>query len=161
MDDDEPPAMNTSTAAFHLVHDYPGGAQALAPLLGKNPATLSHEVNPAYPTAKFGLEDAVKATMLTKDLRILTAFATTCGAMVVSLPDPSNAPDSMSALAASAREFADLVGRVSDACADGVVTPNELRAVEREAGELVAAVQVVVQHLSAMVPKARSERVAA
>ncbi len=56
--------MNATLAAFHLVSDYRGGAVALAPLMGKNPATLSHEVNPNYGAAKLGLEDAIKLSNL-------------------------------------------------------------------------------------------------
>ena len=46
--------MNVTLAAFNLVADYPGGAVSLGRMLGKNPATLSHEVNPQYATAKLG-----------------------------------------------------------------------------------------------------------
>jgi hypothetical protein len=143
--------MNPTLAAFNLVRDYPGGATTLGPLIGKNPATLSHEVNPHYPTAKLGLEDAVRLSMLTRDLRIASAFASEVNCMLLPLPDPGVEPSSFQVLATMAREFAELVARVTEASADGHVTPNEARAVEREASELVASVQATVRHLNSMV----------
>lgn len=145
--------MDVKLAAFHVVQDWPGGASALAPMLGKNPATLSHEVNPNYTTAKFGLDDAVKVTLLTGDLRIATAFAAQVGCMLLPLPGAAGSKVNHTAIAEMAREFAEMVARVSEASADGKVTPNELVAVEREAGELVAAVQNTVRHVAAMVKR--------
>lgn len=142
--------MNVMLAAFNLVHDYPGGAVALGPILGKSPATLSHEVKGSLPHAKFGLSDAVKLSEWTGDRRIAHAFAAQIGCMLVSLPDTHRAGTPLQALADMAREFAELVASVTEAASDNRVTRNELMRVEREAGELVASVQVTVEQLSAM-----------
>lgn len=141
--------MNVNTAAFNLVHDYPGGAEALAPQLKKSPTTLNHEVDPNYASAKFGLVDAVKATILTGDRQVLNAFAADCNCMVVPLPQCADGidDDTFKGVTALAREFAELVGQVSDATADDVVSDNELKRVEREAAELMAAVQLVLVSL--------------
>ena len=137
--------MNPMMAAFRLVRDYPGGAVALAPLLGKSAATLSHEVAPNYPTAKLGLNDAVLLTQYTGDLRILQAFATECHAMVVPLPAEVPGVEGIAGHTAStAREFADLMATLATDLADGDVSSNDLQRIEREAGELVAAVQAML-----------------
>lgn len=132
-------------AAYHLVNDHPGGASTLAPLLGKVPATLSHEVNPNYPTAKFGLQDAVTLSTFTRSTLILDAFASQMNAVVVPLPDAQSAGTTFAALSTMATEFADLVAKVTDAVADGRVSPNELAAVQREASHLVAAVHATLR----------------
>jgi len=141
--------MNVQTAAFNLVHDYPGGATALAPLLGKSASTLNHEVDPNYPTAKLGLADALKLTLLSKDRGVLNAFAMSCHCMVVPLPACADGidDDTFKGVTRLAREFAEVISQISEVTADGAVSDNELRRVEREATELVSAVQAVLTTL--------------
>lgn len=132
-------------AAFRLVHDYPGGAGALAPTLSKSATTLSHEVSPNYPTAKLGLADAVKLTKYSGDLQVLTAFALDCGAMVVPLAaDVPGVEGIGPRTAALAKEFADLMGAVAVDLADGDVSANDLARIEREVGELLSAIQALM-----------------
>ncbi len=147
--------MNAELAAFHVVHDYPGGSRALAVLVGKNEATLSHEVDPNYSAAKFGLGTAVKVTKLARDLRILTAFGADCGCMVLPLPTSEAAGNSFEALSEMATQFAELVASITDSAgarSDGGkrVTPNEVKRVEKEAGELIAAVQAALLAVHSM-----------
>ena len=141
--------MNVQTAAFNLVHDYPGGATALAPLLGKSASTLNHEVDPNYPTAKLGLADALKLTLLSKDRSVLNAFAMACHCMVLPLPACADGidDDTFKGVTRLAREFAEVISQISEVTADGAVTDNELRRVEGEAAELVSAVQAVLTTL--------------
>ncbi len=81
-------------AAWATVHEYTdgraSGAALLAPLVGKTPATLSNEVNPAVTTDKLGLADAVVLMHATRDYRILRA----CNQILhhVSIPLPDYAP---------------------------------------------------------------------
>ena len=104
---------NVLDAAFHLVRAYPGGASSLAPRIGKNATTLSHEVK-GTGTAKFGLDDAVNASLMSNDLRILNAFAAECECMVLRLPVVGADGDetTMRDVASLAREFGEL-GRAS------------------------------------------------
>ena len=78
--------MHLRDVAFNVVHDSPGGAVSLAPRLGKSHTTLAHELN-GTGTAKLGLMDAEKITLLLGDMRILQAYAANCGQMLVPLPD--------------------------------------------------------------------------
>lgn len=135
-------------AAYHLVHDYPGGSLSLAPRLGKSPSTLSHEVV-ASGGAKLGLVDAVKLSALTGDNRILNTFATLCGCVVLPMPASVHG-DTFAGLAASAREFGEFVASVAESAADGVITANELARVDRELTEMLAASQQLRATLAAM-----------
>jgi len=141
--------MNVQTAAFNLVHDYPGGATALAPLLGKSASTLSHEVDPNYPTAKLGLADALKLTLLSNDRTVLNAFAMACHCMVLPLPACADGidDDTFKGVTRLAREFAEVISQISEVTADGAVSDNELRRVDTEATELVSAIQAVLTGL--------------
>jgi len=77
--------MNEMDAAYNLVHDYPGGADSIAPRVGKAPSTLCHEVA-RLGTAKLGLQTAVKLSVASGDRRILEAFAAQCDCMILPLP---------------------------------------------------------------------------
>lgn len=129
-------------AAFNLVHDYPGGAESLGPRIKKSPTTLSHEVKRTG-TAKFGLEDSVKLTVLSGNRAILNAFAAECGCLVLPMPSVESGLDTFHGLADAAREFSEFVASVADAAADGRVTGNELARVDRELSELLARGQAI------------------
>jgi hypothetical protein len=133
---------NVLDAAFNLVHDYPGGATSLAPRLKRNATTLSHEVK-ATGTAKLGLVDAVKMSVLSNDRQILNAFAAECGCFVLPLPTVDMGMDAFHGLADAAQEFGKWVASVADAAADGRVTANELARVDQEVAELFARAQSV------------------
>lgn len=141
--------MNLLDAAYNVVHDYKGGAASLAPRLGKASTYLSAEVS-ATGTAKLGLVDAEKITHLTGDLRILVAFATNAGQMLVPLPQAGDLPkdDCMLRLADSAKEFGELCAEVAGDLADGEVNDNELTRIDRECGQLIASVHALRESLA-------------
>lgn len=150
--------MNVMDAARLVARDYAGGVEAVAARLGKAATSLRHELDPGYRTAKFGLADAVLLTQLTRemvggpDLRIVTAFATEVGAMVIPLPEIASGATDMAAMTSTMREFGEYVARVGEVLADSRVTDNELADTERELGEMVQA----AQRLQAML-KARNQ----
>lgn len=143
--------MDVMIAAFGLVNDYPGGAGALAPVVGKSPTTLSHEVSPTYPTAKFGLADAVKLSVWANDRRVLNAFAGEMSCMVVPLAaDVPGVEGIGTRVAELAREFADVMGVVAADLSDGQVSGTELARIEREAGQLVGAIQALLTSIKGL-----------
>ena len=148
--------MNIKDAAYHTVHDFPGGAEVLALRLGKAHKTLLKEVAPGpLDSAKFGLLDANKAMAMSRDFRILHAIAAEHGFMAVPLPSfDHDASPSTAAVAAAvatlASEFASLMGEVAQDLGDNTVTDNELRRIEQSCGHLVAGVQRLLQHVGAM-----------
>lgn len=132
-------------AAYHVVHDYPGGSVSLAPRLNKSSTTLSHEVT-ATGTAKLGLLDAVKITAFSGDLRILQAWAVEAGQMLVALPVMADQSDECLAMVSStAKEFSDLLSAAAEGLADGKVSDNEVDRIEREAAELFSAVHALLK----------------
>ena len=60
--------MNILDAAYNTVHDYKGGASALAPRMGiKSPAVLNSKVNPNTDTHHLTLLEASKLMALTTE----------------------------------------------------------------------------------------------
>lgn len=132
--------MSLLDAAYDVVHEYPGGAAALAVRLKKSPTTLCHELT-STGSAKLGLLDAKKISDFSGDLRILQAWAGEAGQMLVPLPGLDNGTDEcLARLSGAAKEFSDLVAEVSISMADGAVSDNELTRIRREAAELFAKV---------------------
>lgn len=131
--------MNVIDAAYHVVRDYPGGADSLAPRLSKAGGVLSAEVA-RRGTAKFGLETAVQVTQLSGDLRILHAFALECGQMCIPLPEAVSLEgnDVLQALGEASQEFADLCREVCSDMADGVISDNDQARIDRARGKLLA-----------------------
>lgn len=136
--------MSLLDAAYDVVHEYPGGAAALAVRMKKSYTTLCHEVT-ATGSAKLGLLDAKKISDFSGDMRILQAWAGEAGQMLVPLPVLGDGSDECLARAAdAAKEFSDLLGVVSAGLADGTVSDNELDRVQREATQLFAAVHALL-----------------
>jgi hypothetical protein len=152
--------MNVQDAAYHTVHDYPGGAEALGPRVGKRGTSLSAEVqirppreaandDAASSRPKFGLLDAVKVMQLSGDHRIFFAIASELGYLTVPLPDAAGCAGSCAkSVAAVAEEFAQLMQEVAVDIADERVSDNELARVERCWGELVVAGQQLLKALA-------------
>jgi len=150
--------MNVQDAAYHTVHDYPGGAEALGPRVGKRGTSLSAEVQIRSPREaandlssrpKFGLLDAVKVMHLSGDHRIFFALASELGYLAVPLPDSTAPAESCArSVAAVAEEFASLMHEVAIDIADGRISDNELVRVERCWGKLIATGQHLLKALA-------------
>ncbi len=139
--------MNLIDAARRMVREYPGGEDALAPRLGKSASTLDKELRRA-PGFKLGAEDACEISAMCMDLQLpqarafITAWAARMGCFVIPLDAPEGDQDEcLLALADASRVMHELMTEVMTALADGQVSDNELARIDREAGQLVSAVQ--------------------
>jgi hypothetical protein len=148
-------SLRIERAAYDLMHNSVQGLEKISGWLNKSPHTLRNEVNPNITTAKIGFGDVVEATVYTSNLTALNAFAAEAGCIVLKMPD-ADVGDSYQDLAAMARSFSEMVGKVSAAVSDGRVSDNELRAVESQATHLMAAVQTSVQHIAAANERAKN-----
>lgn len=66
--------MNVLVAAYHTVHQYKGGATALAPLVLMNPAVLRSKVDLNVSTHHLRLDESVTIQSVTGDHRICRAM---------------------------------------------------------------------------------------
>lgn len=142
--------MNTLDAAYNVVHDHPGGADSLAPRVGKNATTLCHEVA-GTGLAKLGLLTAEKITQRTGNLGILVSFATNCGQMVVPLPviGDTKGDACMILLADVIEEFGKLCRETASDLADGKISDNELGRIDAEIGLVIARLHAMRESLAA------------
>ena len=147
--------MNRLDAARRLATRYPGGAEALAVRMGKSPETLRKELAGA-PGFKWGtaceddLMSLCQAAGVADPLAPIRASAVSHGARVIELPSMGAAGTSYRFLAETAREFSEFVASVADAEADGAVSGNEMRRVDRELGELIGMAEACASHLRAI-----------
>lgn len=144
--------MSTLDAAFNVVHDYPGGANSLAPRLrsGMSGTYLDALVKQTG-TAKLGLMEAEKITILSGDLRILASFANNCGQMIVPMPHfvELASDDCFEKLADVAKEFGTLCREVGADLDDGKISDNELARIDKECGLMVSSVHALRVALTA------------
>ncbi|BAK75802.1 Gp65 protein [Pseudogulbenkiania sp. NH8B] len=117
-------------AAHSVVHDYPGGAEALATRLKMASSTLRSQVNVNANTHVFGLKTAVTASQLTGDPRILFAFASELG--YVCMPGEGIELDVSPLMAVSQLMAAhgDVGQVVHEALSDGRISSAEQDAIE-------------------------------
>lgn len=134
--------MNTIDAAHRICEEFPGGAKALALRLGMRPAVLRAKCNPNGPangsTYQLGIIDAQRMQAMAGRFDILHAFADECGHACIPLPD-AHEDDFMHRLAKTCAEFGDYMREVDRAMSDGRVTPNEVKRLEANLTEMIAA----------------------
>lgn len=147
--------MDLIDAIRRVAKAYPGGIDALAPRLGssekgKSPATLRHELSRSH-GYKFGADDLEEVTLLALSANVPNALeavhALNGNVGMVAYPLPQVQTESgdltMQQLAKVATEFADLVREVSVRSADGDISANDIKVVDKEFGELLTALHAM------------------
>ena len=134
--------MSPLDAVRRMVENYPGGRAAVALRLGKNPEVLRHELF-AHGIAKLGLVDACAIAVMCAEVGSPSADALAhCvaseshGHYTPSEQAPILHPSVISGLSAQTHEAAQVVEAVLSSLADGTVSDNELKTIEREAADL-------------------------
>lgn len=142
--------MDAMDAAYHVVHDYPGGSVSLGPRVGISPAVLRSKVNRRCKTHRLGLDEAVRITELTGDVRIVQAFGAQQGFGLVRLDDEATTPSGSMLTTVLARDSAagDLSSTLHAALSDGVVTQRECEQIEQAGLAVQAALVALLQHVA-------------
>lgn len=133
--------MNVKDAIYQAVHDYPGGAEALAPRMGLRPNTLRHMADPksvshGWSPRRFDLLLAHAGTAP------LAALCGEHGGIFVPLGAFAEAPTDklLKQMHTLAKEFGDVPRVIEQALKrDGQISDNELKRIERELAEMVGA----------------------
>lgn len=149
--------MNTVDAAYHTVHDYPGGSESLGPRVGISAAVLRNKINRA--PQKDGkrhhltLEEAVRITDFTDDNRILQAWARQRGFLLVKAPEGASECDmSMLEKVAAFMVASGLFGKeIYDSLSDSRVDQSEVCRVEDAGNRVMTEVAEVVQRMKGMI----------
>ncbi|WP_120430185.1 phage regulatory CII family protein [Acinetobacter baylyi] len=149
--------MNILDAAYHTVHDFQGGANALASRLGiKSPAVLNSKVNPNTYTHHLTLLEASKLMAITGDYRILQNLCAEHGKAAIDLPDiPESKRDT--SLMDTFLYLAIHKGNVSKAfremMADGRITQGEALDMSRVIHEMHVTLAKLDQQVQACISK--------
>jgi len=137
--------MNITDALYRAAHNYEhGGIDALALRLGISASSLAHKVSPTYPGAHCSPGELAQICELTGDHSAVVALASRLGYVLIPVAQ-GNAPAEFSReLAATVREFGQLITETAGALADGRVTDTEQRRIEREGAQSIAAIQQLI-----------------
>ena len=148
--------MNRRDAALLLARRYPGGIEAVASRMGKKADTLRKELT-GIDGYKWGVDEEELLVHLCHSAKVadplspLTASLLNFGAVVLLLPETSDSDSpTFRCLAEAAQEFGSFMASAADALADGKVSANEMRNVEREFGELVSKGQHCLARMAAI-----------
>ena len=142
--------MNIQDAAHRIGHEYPGGAVALAHRMGINPTVFNSKLNPNNTTHHLTLVEAQRMQQLTGRTDILEAMASELGYVVMHRPGTLDGCDIPAITRRSIIEFGEWMHVVDAALLDSRVTPNEVRAIERELCQLIAQAQKLTACLSSL-----------
>ena len=148
-------------AAYNTVHDYPGGAEALAPRMGKSAKVLDSKVNRNEFKHHLTLHEAVQMMGLTGDHRMLRAICRHLGYL-----DPIRAvvyegiadEQLLELVAAVHSETGDVSRSLVAALADGQVSQREFEAFDEQTIEAMTALAELRDRLRGMVAESTSER---
>lgn len=142
--------MNIQDAAHRIGHEYPGGAVALAHRMGINPTVFNSKLNPNNATHHLTLAEAQRMQLLTGRTDILEAMASELGYVVIHRPGTMDGYDIPAITRRTIVEFGDWMREVDAALTDTRVTPNEVRAIERELVQMIGQAQKLTACLSSM-----------
>lgn len=136
--------MNITDCLYRAAHNYEhGGLEALALRMGISASSLAHKVKPSNTLAHCSPGEVAQICELTGDHSALQALAQRLGYVLLPVPQLADGVDASVAheIAQTAREFGEFISEAGAGLADGHVTANELRRIEREASEMIAAAQ--------------------
>lgn len=147
--------MNRRIAALLLARRHPDW-DVLEANMGKRKDTLRKELT-GQPGYKWGVDDEdmlvdiCEAMGVADPLAPLTAALLNRGVMFIQIPiEGATDSPTFQCLAAAAKDFGDFMVTASSALADGKVSLNELKDIEREFGELVSKGQACLSSMRAL-----------
>lgn len=152
--------MNSLDALKLMVRHYPGGVEAMAVRLNKPKRTLEQELLGSQ-AFKLGVLDAsaISSMCIEVDsahaLAWLNAEAANCGVRVDLQPGGVGAAlDPMQAMSVAVREMADVTEQTVVAMADGSISANDRKRIQREITEAMDALQQLQRAVDAAAKKA-------
>lgn len=145
---------SVTDAAYHTVHDYPGGAPSLAPRLGiASSRVLDNKVNPHCDHHKLTLSETVKLMVFTGDMRILQAMGDQLGQLIVPLPMLDNVSDTalLETYTNLFKEVGEFSAAFHDALSDGKITRAEIDHMRKEMHDSFRAGEELLARAEALV----------
>lgn len=138
-------------AAYHTAHYAPGKVLGMAKIMQMSPNTLQKKVHLLNDTHHLTLAESVMLQEASGDFRILHAMSARLGFVSVSMNFDTSGT-TLNKVTSLGKEFGEVLAVVNDSVGDGNISPNEMRCMEREAGELMAALHNLVGNLRSQLP---------
>lgn len=136
--------MSIRDALFKVVHDYPGGANSLAPRMDLAASTLRCMANPTIESHDWPLKRVEQVMALTGDTRPLDALCEEFGGLFVPLADLPECEEEIGRMIAElGADFGAVCASLNTALADGRVTTKESREFEERVYQLNQAAQAL------------------
>lgn len=137
-------------AALATVSDYDGGARTLGGVVGINGSVLSHKVCLTDKANHLTVPQARKIMQATGDYRMLHGLATDLDHVCIQVAGLHDSGHVLRSISETTRDFGRFLTSVSVAVEDGEVTSNELRRIDRDLAEMVAAANQLRAQCSVM-----------
>ena len=153
--------MNITDAAYNTVHDYPGGASALAARMGiKSPAVLNSKVNPNTETHHLTLAEASKLMALTGDFRILQALSAEHEKVAIDLPEIPECRDMSltDKVLCIGMKGGDVMSLFREIMADGRITEGEVRDMSKVIYQMHVALAELNKQIQACIDNPETEK---
>jgi len=141
-------------ARYRVVHEFPGGAVRLAPLVGMRPGTLSNKVNPEVETHHLSVDEAIAIQHAARRADILLAEAALLGHACIPVDEGYQGvcdAELIHYYASMNSELGDVASEIDRALADGRFTRGEFEAVRREMYEAINAQMELLRRLEGLV----------
>lgn len=140
-------------AVYRTVHDFPGGAKALATYLSVRPGTLSNKADPACDTHHLNLSEALAIMKVSENYRILRALGVETNHGVVQLLNLTGVSDLelLDAYTRMNKELGDVAGAMNRAFEDRKLTRVEFNEITREIFEAINAQLELRRRLEAVI----------
>lgn len=153
-------ALNTAATEYPKQANGHSGIVALAKLIGRAPGILYNKFSEA--DERYEITDreadalALEIFRATGRTDYIEAKCAQHGGLFVALPEGGEAADDdvLACLLDSMRALGDMARELTEARADGLITPDEFSAFELRAKRLIARVQVSVQAVKSQVHEA-------
>lgn len=145
--------MNVEDALYHVVHDYPGGAPALAPRMGLNESVLSHMADPRDDRHGWPLKRFRQALTLTGDLRPLHALCAENGGVFVATGRYALISDRalLETVTQMSKEFGDVGAALHEMLSDGRIQRREYENLKKQVYELNQAAAELVERVGQLI----------
>jgi hypothetical protein len=146
------PYSDIDQAMYDLVHDYPGGAVALAPLVRMNAGTLSNKVNPMMDSHHLTVAEAVQIQLIRQAFPLFHAEARAFNQIAIPMPSvqPCSDMDILDAWAHWHQDTAETAMMIKQIL-DGVeISKRDLAELKREIFEDAQRELELLQILEAM-----------
>jgi hypothetical protein len=140
--------LDLQMACYHAVHDYPGGAAAIAAMSGTDMPVLQKKLNPNLDTHKINVRDLQTICEVTQDERVLQTICSYYDASYFLLPDAKEISQEtlLQQGADLTGEVAKLMQTVSQSVIDGKVNQDEVKALDKSLMELIGSAKALIEH---------------